>query len=255
MLIYHFRIISEEHEDFLREIQIQPKQNFLDFHINLVESTELLHCERASFFLTDKKYKKGVEITLKTEKRIVRKYDEDLDQVVTESITLPLMKHAKLNQYIEDPHQKMIYEFVGRDRFSFLIELFRILKTDDIHSYPRCVKRVGELPKKAEQPVPPAPKPISTKIPIPKIPLPEVEESTKLNDIVENESELAAIENDISAFIEEETTNQEVIPPAMDEDEGFSFEEEEAMGHIEDYDDLDSIDKPYSGFDQNSDDY
>ena len=59
MIIYRFRITSEEHENFLREIDIQPKQTFFDFHLAIVEAAELLHCERASFFPTDKKYKKA----------------------------------------------------------------------------------------------------------------------------------------------------------------------------------------------------
>ena len=95
MLIYRFKITCEEHDGFLREIEIQPNQTFLDFHHIIIDSSELLHCERASFFMTDKKYKKDKEISLKSEKRQVRKYDDDLDQVVTESLTLPLMKNSK----------------------------------------------------------------------------------------------------------------------------------------------------------------
>ena len=69
MLIYRFRITCEEHDGFLREIEIQPGQTFLDFHHILLDSAELLHCERASFFNMDKKYKKDKEISLKAEKR------------------------------------------------------------------------------------------------------------------------------------------------------------------------------------------
>ncbi|MCK9422457.1 MAG: hypothetical protein M0Q38_07655 [Bacteroidales bacterium] len=256
MLIYLFRITSDEHEDFLREIEIQPKQTFLDFHEILIESAELIHCERASFFMTDKKYKKDKEITLKTYKRQVRKYDEDLDQVVTETVALPLMKNAKLNQYIEDPHQKMIYEFVGKEHHSFFIDLFKILHSDGLPSYPRCIKRTGELPKQPVQPFPIASKPETPKITIPKIIIPKPEELAKLDNIVEDESELAIIENELENLLVEETAIIDAPKPVSDDDEAYSYgEEKEEMEHIEDYDDIESLDKRYYGFDQESDDF
>ena len=255
MLIYHFRIVSVDHEDFLREIQIQPKQSFLDFHAILIESAELLHCEKASFFLTDKKYHKNKEITLKSEKRPIRKYDEDLDQVITETVTLPVMKHARLNEYIEDPHQKMIYEFSGKDHFSFQIELFRILKTDERISFPRCVKRVGELPKKAEQPLPEVTRQAPPKPSQPRIPLPKIQDTTKPDALVEDEEELASIENDLSLLLEEETAPLSIPASPAEDSEEYGYANEEEMEHIEDYDDIDAIDRPYNGYDQESDDY
>jgi len=255
MLIYHFRITSDELEDFLREIEIQPKQTFLDFHAIILESAELLHCDHASFFLTDKKYKKDKEISLKTDKRQVRKYDEDLDQVVTETVTPPLMRNAKLNQYIEDPHQKMIYEFIGREHHSFFIELFKILKSDGIPSYPRCVKHIGELPKRIETPVALPQKPITPKITVPKIIIPRPEEVAKLDHIVEDESELVAIESQLDAILEEEEPVAiDIPPPVVDDDDGYSYgQEPEEMEHIEDYDDIESLDKRFDRFDQDDD--
>jgi len=260
MLIYHFRITSDEHEDFLREIEIQPKQTFLDFHAIILESAELIHCDQASFFLTDKKYKKDKEIALKADKRQVRKYDEDLDQVVTEIVTPPLMRNAKLNQYIEDPHQKMIYDFSGREHHSFFIELFKILKSDGIPSYPRCVKRIGELPKRIETPVVPPVKPITPKITVPKIPViknifPIPEEEHKIEAVVEDESEIIAIESQIgNLFKEEEPVSADIPASIADEDDGYSYgHDPEEMDHIEDYDDIESIDNRFDRFDQDDD--
>jgi len=263
MLIYRFRITCEEHDGFLREIEIQPNQTFLDFHHILLDSSELLHCERASFFMTDKKYKKDKEVSLKAEKRQVRKYDEDLDQVITESLTLPLMKSEKLKDYIEDPHQKMIYEFVGRDIFSFHLELFKIFPSDGIPSFPRCIKRIAELPKKAEQPALISTPPVTPKVVTPKVQLPKIEELVKFEDMVENEQDLAAIENELGDMSEE--TGQ---TPAFEQTEheesrmdDFLYEEEEEpegeekLDHIEDYEDIENLDKRLSGFDRDSDDF
>ena len=186
MLIYRFRITSNELENFLREIEIQPNQTFQDFHTILMESVDLVHCERASFFLTDKKYIKDKEVTLKPEKIKVRKYDEDMDIVVTDVKVLPLMKDSKIKNYIEDPHQKLIYEFHGKDYHSFFIELFKIVQSDGMLSYPRCNKRGGELPRKPEIPVAVAEEQTITKIVIPKIPLPKIETLAKLDHIEED---------------------------------------------------------------------
>lgn len=269
MLIYRFRITCEEHDGFLREIEIQPNQTFLDFHHILTESAELLHCERASFFMTDKKYKKDKEITLKAEKRQVRKYDDDLDRVVTDFVTMPLMKAAKVKHYIEDPHQKMIYEFIGRDHFSFHIELFKIFQSDGIPSYPRCIKRVAELPKKAEQPTPVAnvpvqPKVVIPKIIVPKVPLPKIEELAKFDDIVEDEHELAVIESELGGLLED-TEEEDHVLESRDSNNGvdddFTYgaqdeaDEDDKLDHIEDYEDIESLDKRLSGYDHDSDDY
>jgi hypothetical protein len=263
MLIYRFRITCEEHDGFLREIEIQPNQTFLDFHHMILESAELMHCDQASFFMTDKKYKKDREVSLKSGKRQIRKYDEDLDQVVTESVTLPLMKTEKLKNYIEDPHQKMIYEFVGRDVFSFHIELFKIFPDDSGASFPRCIKRIAELPKKAEQPAPVANAPAAPRIVIPKVSLPKIEALVKFDDIVEDEMELAAIENDLGQLIED-AADETVMESAEAEDHGnndFLYgdhdesDEDEKLDHLEDYEDIESLDKRLSGFDRDSDDY
>jgi len=263
MLIYRFKVTCEEHDSFLREIEIQPNQTFLDFHHILLESAELLHCEQASFFMTDKRYKKDKEISLKTGKRQVRKYDEDLDQVVTESITVPLMKTEKLKDYIEDPHQKMIYEFAGRDTFSFHIELFKIFPADLGISFPRCIKRIAELPKKAEQPVAAVSSSPHPKVSVPKIPLPKVEELLKFDDIVEDELELAAIEGEIGELMGETLDDSAAVEDVHDEHENADFlyggqhesDEEEPLDHLDDYEDIENLDQRLSGFDRESDDY
>ena len=263
MLIYRFRITCEEHSGFLREIEIQPSQTFLDFHHVMLDSAELLHCDRASFFMTDKMYKKDKEIALKAEKRMVRKYDEDLDQVVTESLSLPMMKTEKLKNYIEDPHQKMIYEFIGRDIFSFHIELFKIFPSDGIPSYPRCIKWVGELPKKAEPIAPVADVPVAPRVIIPKIPLPKIEQLVKFDDMIEDDHELAAIESELTGLIKE-TAEDTVFETTETEESGMDdflyggqeeADEDEKLDHLDDYEDIENLDKRLSGFDRDSDDY
>jgi hypothetical protein len=75
MLIYRFKITSQEHEEYTMEIEIQPGQTFRDFHECIIESSELLPPEKAFFFPTDKKNKRSTEISLKSYKKQEKKYD------------------------------------------------------------------------------------------------------------------------------------------------------------------------------------
>ena len=74
MLIYRFRITSADQEDFIREIEIQPTQTFLDFHDIIISCSDLNGCQNAMFFNTDKKYKPHQQISLKQQKKQVKKY-------------------------------------------------------------------------------------------------------------------------------------------------------------------------------------
>jgi len=248
-------LISEEHDNFIREIDILPGQTFLDFHTAILESAELTHCDRASFYMTDKKYQKDKEISLKSEKRQIRKYDEDLDELVSQTVVPPLMKKTKLKNFIEDPHQKMIYEFHGTDFYSFHIELFKIIQADSAWSYPHCVKKSGELPKKVELPPPVITEIVSLpKVILPKIQVPKLKEPAKLEKVEENEVELVEIEIQLGEILEEDAPVIAVQEISGEEEENYSREDGE-IEHIEDYEDLDNLENKYSGFDRESDDY
>ena len=82
MIIYRFRITFDEQEDFLREVEIQPGQTFLDFHEILLSCADLEPCKKAFFYLTDLKFIKRQEISLKPIKKQLRKYNEELDEIV-----------------------------------------------------------------------------------------------------------------------------------------------------------------------------
>ena len=263
MLIYRFRITASDHDDFLREVEILPNQTFLDFHHLLVETAELKNLVAATFFMTDKKNKVNHEITLKNTKKQVRKYDDDIGEVVLESVVLPLMKDAKIKNYIEDPHQTMNYEFHGREIIIMHIELFKILQSDNMISYPRVARKAGELRKIAELPPPlltaeteeshPLVKPLKVK-PVPVVKLPD---TSKLDTIVEDIDEIKAIEEELSDLIEEEAPQILVESQVASTDDGDEEEygDDEKMEHIEDFGDLDQIDERYSNYRESSDDY
>lgn len=278
MLIYRFKITSEDHEEFCREICIQPGQKFIDFYQCILESAELIPGEQASFFLTDKKYKKDREISLNPLEKKVRRYDPEMDEMVTITIVPKLMKDARLKDFIEDPHQRMIFEYHGREYFTFLIELLKIMKSDDEGLYPKCVKWVGELPKKV-MPLPE--EPAVEKDPIPadllKRVIPDLDALSKLEGIEEDESELADIEDNLADILFTDMEKEADPPPAEtkikkktpsihkepydifddaseDEDEDEKEDLSDDMDHLEDYDNIENIEIKYAKFSDDSDD-
>jgi len=263
MLIYRFRITASDHDDFLREVEIQPNHTFLEFHHLLVETAELRNLSGASFFMTDKANKVKHEITLKNTKKQVRKYDDDIGEVVLESVVLPLMKDAKIKNYIEDPHQTMNYVFHGKEIIIMHIELFKILQSDNLISYPRVARKTGEIRKIVELPPPllapeaeaihPEIKPLKIK-PVAAAKLPD---TSKLDVIVEDMDEIKAIEEELSELIEEEAPQVLVESQVSTGDDGEDPEygDDEKMEHIEDFADPDQLYERYSNYREGPDDY
>ena len=52
-MIYRFTLISDEADDFIREIQIDPEATFYDFHEAIVKSVGYTDDQMTSFFICD----------------------------------------------------------------------------------------------------------------------------------------------------------------------------------------------------------
>ena len=52
-MIYRFTIISDEVDDFVREIQIDPEATFFDFHEAILKSVGYANDQMTSFFICD----------------------------------------------------------------------------------------------------------------------------------------------------------------------------------------------------------
>jgi hypothetical protein len=257
MIIYRFRLTSEDQEDFIREIEIQPTQTFLDFHEIILSCADLESCQNAFFYTTDKKYKKHQEISYKQKKKKIRKYDDELDEIITEEMVLHLMKNSRLNAFIEDPHQKMIYEYFGKDFYSFNLELFKIIKSEESIFLPRCVKSIGELPKKVDiSLVPVMAPPEGEEIFRPPL-IPETRQSI-FAGIQEDDSEIAEIESHLDEILEggEHEVGSNGTPESeLDENHMFEMEEEVQLESIEDYEDIEKLEINHRKFDGDSDEF
>lgn len=131
-MIYRFTIISDEVDDFLREIQISPEATFLDFHKAILKSVGYDDNQLTSFFVCDDDWGKEEEITLEE-----MDSNSDIDNYV--------MSDTKIDELVEDEKQKLIYVFDYMTDRCFFVQLSEIITGKDIET-PRCTKKEGVPP-------------------------------------------------------------------------------------------------------------
>lgn len=132
-MIYRFTIISDEVDDFVREIQIDPEATFFDLHEAILKAANYTNDQMTSFFICDDDWEKEKEITL-----------EEMDD--NPEMDSWIMKETRLNELIEDEKQKLLYVFDYMTERCFFIELSEIITGKEIKGA-KCTKKSGEAPK------------------------------------------------------------------------------------------------------------
>jgi hypothetical protein len=147
MQVYRFRLLFEEQEDFLRDIEIKPGQTFKDFHDIILKSVDIESNELASFFICDPGWSKQREITLID--MGVKSPDTDFDDDERKPVNIPIpvmiMDDVKIREVIDDPHQRILFEYNFLNPTTFFIELMKIVEGDPKKIYPICVKKEGTM--------------------------------------------------------------------------------------------------------------
>lgn len=132
-MIYRFTLISDEADDFVREIQIDPEATFYDFHEAILKSVGYANDQMTSFFICDDDWEKEKEITL-----------EEMDD--NSEMDSWVMKDTRIDELVEDEKQKLIYVFDYMTERCFFIELSEIITGKNIKGA-QCTKSQGEPPK------------------------------------------------------------------------------------------------------------
>jgi len=134
MAIYRFRVTFEDYDDIIREIDVLSTQTFLDLHAAIHQSTGYNPEVSSSFFISNDQWMKGEEIAYLPNPRKRER-------------GVAIMENAKLNKFIDDPHQKFYYTYNFERPFDFHVQLIKILKEENGKTYPLLVKTVGTAPK------------------------------------------------------------------------------------------------------------
>jgi hypothetical protein len=154
MAVYRFRVVFEDDEDVYREIDVLGKQTYEDLHRAIQESISFDSSKEASFFMSDDYWKKGQELALNPPPQ--DDDDDDYPSVRKKTEIRPMSK-AKIAEYIDDPHQKMVYVFDPKVKWTFRVELSKILSDDPKTNYPKCTKLIGASPKQYKVAIIPPP--------------------------------------------------------------------------------------------------
>jgi hypothetical protein len=129
MSILRFRIIFEDFDDVHRDIDFTADHTFADLFNELLLAVEFDNKHDGEFFLADHNWRKGDSIG-----KI-----NGQDQKV--------MQKVDLVDHIDDPHQKFLFVYDQNVRWSFTIELIRIIPSAEYKVvYPKIASKSGIPP-------------------------------------------------------------------------------------------------------------
>lgn len=130
MAVYRFKVYFEDDESIIREIDIKSTQTFEDFHNTIQNAIGFDSAHPSSFFVSTDTWRRGKEIVF-----LHKKHSTGLKGT--------WMHETKIATFVEDPHQKFIYEFdPDGGNWILLVELMKIIPDASV-TYPRINKSVG----------------------------------------------------------------------------------------------------------------
>lgn len=132
-MLFRFLIVSDEVDDFLREINIDADATFLDLHNAILDSVGYAKDQMSSFFICDDDWSKKTEITL-----------VDMDKSSEEDSYI--MEDTRLEELLEDEQQKLLYVFDYLTERAFFMELREIIPGKNLDK-PVCNKSQGLPPQ------------------------------------------------------------------------------------------------------------
>lgn len=146
-MIFKFRMLSDEVEDFVRDYEVPYDMNLADFHTYLRESVGYTPAEMASIFTSDAEWEKLREFT---------SVDMGLE-AEDDSFSIPLpMERVTLGRIVREKFGRLIYVFDIFAERQFFIELLEAKFPEEGVTYPRIVAAEGEPPlqcKPGQEPV------------------------------------------------------------------------------------------------------
>jgi hypothetical protein len=106
-MIYHFRVISNEVDDFIFDLAIDSNQLFIDLHTYIQQELGFDPSQLTSFFITDDEWNKEIEIT-------------QLDMLGNSDL-IRVMDQVKLEELLTQAKQRLLYAFdLLTDRVLFM---------------------------------------------------------------------------------------------------------------------------------------
>ncbi|MBN2767431.1 MAG: hypothetical protein JXR27_13780 [Paludibacteraceae bacterium] len=131
-MVYKFTLLSDEIDDFVRVINIDPEATFLDLHNAILESVNYEKNLMTTFFLCSDNWEKQQEVTL-----VEMDSGSEYDNLV--------MENTKLEELFSDEKQKLLFIFDMISDRAFFMELTDIIPGKSVDK-PVCVLSEGDAP-------------------------------------------------------------------------------------------------------------
>ena len=112
-MIYKFRLLSDEVEDFRRDIEIDSDATFIELHNAILQSVNYPDDQMTSFFICNDRWIKEIEITR-----------EDMGSMSEEDNYI--MADTVIGDLVEEEKQKLLYVFDPLGDRVFYMELSKI---------------------------------------------------------------------------------------------------------------------------------
>ena len=132
-MIYLFRIVSDEDPDFFRDVVTEGSDTFLELHQTLQKNMAYDANQLASFFITNELWEKEQEITL-------------IDMMQDPNQGTPTMDKVRLDEYLSEINQRMIYVFDFFAERAFYMELIETSDQSSSKDTPFVAKEGGDPP-------------------------------------------------------------------------------------------------------------
>ncbi|MDR0536900.1 MAG: hypothetical protein LBH04_02455 [Tannerellaceae bacterium] len=132
-MIYRFLIVSDEAENFMREIRIDSSATFLDFYNAVIKSVGYKTDQLCSFIICDDNWNKLNEVTLVEMND--SSYEEDSY----------VMEETRIEELVDEEEQHLLFVFDNLTERSFFIELREIIPGESL-SEAVCTRSVGDPP-------------------------------------------------------------------------------------------------------------
>lgn len=134
-MVYRFKIISDEVDDFRREIQIDSENTFLDLRDAILDSVGYNKEDLSSFIICDDDWSRDKEIFL-------------VDMGFDASRDLWLMADTRLSEMIEDEGQKLMFVFDSLTERAFFMEMKEMITGCNLDK-PKCTVKKGSAPRQS----------------------------------------------------------------------------------------------------------
>ena len=132
-MVYTFRLVSDEVDNFRREIEIDADASFRELRDVICESVDYDKNLLSSFFICDDDWAREQEISL-----------EDMGSDSSQDVYL--MDDTPISDFIEDEGQRLVWVFDYFTDRSFFIEMKKMHPGKHL-SEPLCTVKMGNAPK------------------------------------------------------------------------------------------------------------